>query len=160
AAGLGTGLAADAFRAALRIPQLLQNLLGEGALSAAFIPVYSKLLDEGREGDAGRVAGAVAGLIAALTAALVLLGALPAPLITSVVAPGFDGARYDLTVELTRVMTAGIGFVVLAAWCLGVLNAHRRFFLSYAAPLLWNLAQVAAVGIAMAISASDPDMAR
>jgi putative peptidoglycan lipid II flippase len=160
AATLGTGVAADAFRAALRIPQLLQNLLGEGALSAAFIPVYSRLLEDGREKDAGRVAGAIAGLIGALTAALVLLGALLAPLLTSLVAPGFSGARYDLTVELTRIMTAGIGFVVLAAWCLGVLNAHRRFFLSYAAPLLWNLAQVAGVLLAAAIVGTETSIAR
>lgn len=160
AATLGTGIAADAFRAALRIPQLLQNLLGEGALSAAFIPVYSKLLEDGRERDANRVAGAVAGLIGALTAALVLLGALLAPVLTSIVAPGFSGARRELTVELTRIMTAGIGFVVLAAWCLGVLNAHRRFFLSYAAPLLWNLAQVAGVVLAATIVGTDTSIAR
>ena len=62
---LGLGPAADAFAAALRIPNLLQNLLVEGSLSAAFIPVYSRLLGEGRQEEAGRVAGAVAGLLTA-----------------------------------------------------------------------------------------------
>src|SRR5690606_23245214 len=101
-----------------------------------------------------------AGLIGALTAALVLLGALLAPLLTSIVAPGFSGVRRELTIELTRIMTAGIGFVVLAAWCLGVLNAHRRFFLSYAAPPLWNLAQVAGVVLAAAIVGTETAIAR
>ncbi|MYJ13187.1 MAG: hypothetical protein F4078_02535, partial [Acidimicrobiia bacterium] len=64
---LGTRGSADAFGAALRIPKLLQNLLGEGALSAAFIPVYAQVIDEGDEEQAGRLAGAVAGLLAVLT---------------------------------------------------------------------------------------------
>ena len=63
---LGTGPAGDAFRAALRIPNLLQNLLGEGVLSASFIPVYARLRAEGRENEAGHVAGAVAGLLVAV----------------------------------------------------------------------------------------------
>ena len=60
--------------------------------------------------------------------------------------PGFNDAyRFDLTVQLVRIMFPGIGFLVLSAWCLGVLNSHRRFFLSYVAPVLWNAAQIAAV---------------
>jgi putative peptidoglycan lipid II flippase len=160
AATLGTTPAADAFRAALRIPQLLQNLLGEGALSAAFIPVYARELDAGRDRDAGRLAGAIAGLIAAVTAGLVLVGVLLARPLTTVLAPGFEGATEDLTVQLTRIMTAGLGFVVLAAWCLGVLNAHRRFFLSYAAPVLWNAAQVGFLLAAVALDEGDADIAR
>jgi putative peptidoglycan lipid II flippase len=159
AATLATTPAADAFRAALRIPQLLQNLLGEGALSAAFIPVYSRLLEEGQGRDAGRLAGAIAGLIAAATGGLVLAGVLLARPLTALLAPGFTGATYELTVDLTRIMTAGLGFVVLAAWCLGVLNAHRRFFLSYAAPLVWNAAQIAALGVAVALDRSNPGIA-
>ncbi len=159
AATLGTSAAADAFRGALRIPQLLQNLLGEGALSAAFIPAYSGLLSEGRHREAGRLAGAIGGLIAAATAALVLVGALAARPLTALLAPGFEGATEELTVTLVRIMTAGIGFVVLAAWCLGVLNAHRRFFLPYAAPLVWNLAQMAALVAAASLGWADEGIA-
>lgn len=159
AATLATTPAADAFRAALRIPQLLQNLLGEGALSAAFIPVYSRFIEDDNDRDAGRLAGAIAGLIAAATAALVLAGVLLARPLTALLAPGFSGETYELTVKLTRVMTAGLGFVVLAAWCLGVLNAHRRFFLSYAAPLLWNAAQVAALALAVSLDKPDQQIA-
>src|SRR5512133_2593175 len=66
--------AAEAFNAAFRIPNFLQNLFGEGALSASFIPVHSKLLAEGAEEEAGRVAGAVFGLLALVLAVLVVLG--------------------------------------------------------------------------------------
>ncbi|MGH9228231.1 MAG: murein biosynthesis integral membrane protein MurJ [Acidimicrobiales bacterium] len=143
---LGTGPAGDAFRAALRIPNLLQNLLGEGVLSASFIPVYARLRGEGREGEAGRVAGAVAGLLVALTGVLSVAGVLLAEPLTRLLVPGFNDAyRFDLTVELVRIIFPGIGFLVLSAWCLGVLNSHRRFFLSYVAPVLWNAAQIAAL---------------
>ena len=139
---LGLGPAADAFGAALRIPNVLQNLLGEGSLSASFIPVYSRLLGEGRDEEAGRVAGAVAGLVAVLSGGLALFGIVFARPLTSLLAPGFDGPRHELTIDLIRVTTAGVGFLVLSAWCLGVLNSHRRFFLPYVAPVLWNGAQV------------------
>ncbi|HEX9888565.1 MAG TPA: murein biosynthesis integral membrane protein MurJ [Nitriliruptorales bacterium] len=144
---LGSGFAVEAFRAALRIPNLLQNLLGEGVLSASFIPVYSRLLSEGREEEAGRVAGAVAGLLAVVSGSLVLLGVVFAEPITSVIATGFprDSAKFELTVTLVRIITPGIGFLVLSAWCLGVLNSHRRFFLSYVAPVLWNAGMIAAL---------------
>ena len=145
---LGTRAPADAFGAALRIPKLLQNLLGEGALSASFIPVYAQVLDEGDEKRAGRLAGAVAGLLAVLTGGLVLLAIFLAEPLTWIVAPGFSGTRHELTVVLIRIMAGGIGLIVMAAWCLGVLNAHRRFFLSYVAPVLWNVAIVGAVAAA------------
>jgi putative peptidoglycan lipid II flippase len=145
---LGVGLAVDAFRAAVRIPNLLQNLLGEGVLSASFIPVYARLLDEAEENEqsheeAGRVAGAIAGLLAALAGTLALIGVVLARPITTLLTPGFEGERLDLTVTLTRIMFPGVGFLVLSAWCLGILNSHRRFFLSYVAPVLWNGAQIA-----------------
>jgi putative peptidoglycan lipid II flippase len=142
---LGTSFAADAFRAALRIPNLLQNLLGEGVLSASFIPVYSRLLSEGRREEAGRVAGAIAGLLMAVTGALIVVGVVFAEPITRVIAAGFTGRTLDLAVALVRIITPGVGFLVLSAWCLGVLNSHRRFFLAYVAPVLWNAAQIAAL---------------
>ena len=146
---LGLGPAADAFAAALRIPNVLQNLLGEGSLSASFIPVYSRLLRDGREREAGRVAGAVAGLLMALAGILSVLGILLARPLTLILAPGFSGETLDLTVTLVRITTAGVGFLVLSAWCLGVLNSHRRFFLSYVAPVLWNVAQIAVLVAAL-----------
>lgn len=154
---LGTGLAVEAFRAALRIPNLLQNLLGEGVLSASFIPVYARLLSEDREEEAGRVAGAVAGLLTVLSGALVVAGVVFARPLTMLLAAGFTGEKLELTVTLVRIITPGVGFLVLSAWCLGVLNSHRRFFLSYVAPVLWNGVMIAVlVGFGLRGVAGQP----
>ena len=142
---LGNSDAAGAFKAALRIPNLLQNLFGEGVLSASFIPVYARLLAEGRVEEAGRVASVVASLLALATALLSALGALGARLLIDVIAPGFHGDVRELTITLVEIMFPGVGLLVLSAWCLGVLNSHKRFFLSYVAPVLWNVAQIAAL---------------
>jgi putative peptidoglycan lipid II flippase len=142
---LGTGEAADAFSAALRIPNFLQNLFGEGILSASFIPVYARLLAEHDEETAGRVASVVASLLAVVVGILVLLGIVAAPAIVTVTSPGFHDAKRALTITLVQVMFPGVGLLVLSAWCLGVLNSHRRFFTSYVAPVLWNAAIVAAL---------------
>ncbi len=139
----GTSLYADAFRAALRLPNALQNLLGEGTLSASFIPVYAELLEEGRKEDAGRLAGAIFSLLFTLAMGLVLLGVIFAPFLVSVFTPGFEGERRDITITLVRILFPMTGFLVLYAWTLGILNSHRKFFLSYVAPVLWNGAIIA-----------------
>ncbi|NIR34819.1 MAG: murein biosynthesis integral membrane protein MurJ, partial [Actinobacteria bacterium] len=126
----------------VRIPNLLQNLLGEGVLSASFVPVYSQLIDEDDPRDASRVAGAVGSLLLVVTGLGVLVLVLAARPITSVLAFGLSGERFELAVDLTRVMAVGVGFLVMSAWCLGILNSHRRFFLPYVAPVLWNAVQV------------------
>ncbi|MDE0804596.1 MAG: murein biosynthesis integral membrane protein MurJ [Acidimicrobiales bacterium] len=143
---LGLGMSADAFRAALRIPNLMQNLLGEGVLSASVIPVYSRLVDTDSE-EAGKTAGAIAGILAAVTAVLVVVGMVAARPLTILLTPGFEGEKLDLTVSLVRIMFPGIGVLVLSAWCLAILNSHRRFFLSYVAPVLWNAAQIVVVAV-------------
>ena len=134
---------ADAFNAAFRIPNVLQNLFGEGALSASFIPVYAALVSRGERREADRVAGAVGSLLAAVVAALVLVGVLATPLLIGAIAPGFSGEKRELTIQIVRVLFPGAGLLVLSAWCLGVLNSHHRFLLSYTAPVMWNAAMVA-----------------
>jgi putative peptidoglycan lipid II flippase len=135
----GLSDSADAFNAAFRIPNLLQNLFGEGVLSASFIPVYARLLAESDEEEAGRVAGAVAAILALTTS---VLGVLFTPVVTDLLAAGFHGAKRELTIRLVRILFPGAGLLVLSAWCLGILNSHRKFFLSYTAPVLWNLAMI------------------
>ena len=142
---LGTSEAADAFSAAIRIPNFLQNLFGEGVLSASFIPVYARLLAEGDEDEAGRVAGAVFSLLALLVTVLVVVGVMATPLLIGLLAPGFGGDKRELTEKLVQVMFPGVGLLVISAWCLGILNSHRRFFLSYASPVAWNAVMIAAL---------------
>jgi putative peptidoglycan lipid II flippase len=139
----GNSDAADAFKAAFRIPNFLQNLFGEGVLSASFIPVYAGLLARKDEEESRRIAGAVASLLALCTSVLVLIGVLATPYLIDAIAPGFSGEKRELTIRLVRILFPGAGLLVLSAWCLGVLNSHRRFFLSYTAPVIWNVAMIA-----------------
>ena len=141
----GTSDAADAFNAAFRIPNFLQNLFGEGVLSASFIPVYAGLRAQGDEAQARQLARAAAALLALVSAVLVLVGVLVTPWLIALIAPGFQGEKREVTIRLVRILFPGAGLLVLSAWCLGVLNSHRRFFLSYAAPVVWNLAIIAAL---------------
>ncbi len=150
--------AADAFNAAFRIPNFLQNLFGEGALSASFIPVYAALVARGERKDADRVAGAVGALLALLVAVLVLLGVLATPLLIDAIAPGFKDDKRELTIQLVRILFPGAGLLVLSAWCLGVLNSHHRFLLSYTAPVMWNAAMIATLAI-FGASSSLPRLA-
>jgi len=151
--------AADAFTAALRIPNLLQNLFGEGALSGSFIPVYASLLARGDRREADRVAGAVAALLALVVAVLVLIGVAATPILTAAIAPGFHGEKRELTIRIVRVLFPGVGLLVMSAWCLGVLNSHRRFLLSYASSVMWNAAMIATL-LTFGARADLPDRLR
>lgn len=135
--------AADAFTQAFRIPNLLQNLFGEGALSASFIPVHSGLRARGEHEAAAQMARTFFALLTLAVSILVLLGVVAAPLMVTVIAPGFTGPKRDLTIHLVRVLFPGAGLLVASAWCLGVLNSHGRFLLSYSAPVAWNAAMIA-----------------
>ncbi len=141
----GTSDAADAWRAALRTPNVLQNLLGEGTLSASFIPVYAELLEEGREEDAARFAGAALGILTVVAGALALLGVLLAPLLVDLFFFDWADDKQALTVTLVRILFPMTGVLVISAWALGILNSHRRFFVSYVAPVFWNVAMIAAM---------------
>jgi putative peptidoglycan lipid II flippase len=142
---LGNSDAMDAFNAAFRIPNFLQNVFGEGALSASFIPVYARLLAQEDEEEADRVAWSVFSMLALVVSTLVIAGVLATPLLINAIAPGFDGEKRALTIQLVRIFFPGAGLLVLSAWCLGVLNSHRRFFLSYTAPVVWNVTLIAAL---------------
>ena len=127
----------------MKIPNVIRNLLGEGTLSASFIPVYAGMIERGETENAQRLAGAIASILVLVTAGAALLGYLLAPVITDLAAPGFSGHQRDLTITLVRILFPMFGVLILSAWCLGILNTHRRFFLSYAAPSMWNIAQIA-----------------
>jgi putative peptidoglycan lipid II flippase len=144
----GSSSASDAYSAAFRIPNAVRNLLGEGTLSAAFVPVYSRLLLRDDPGAAKALANAVLGLLLVTVSALTLLGIAVAPVLTGLLAPGFDSATQELTTRLIRVLFPMTGLMVLSGWCLGIQNSHRRFFWSYASAALWSIAQIALLLVA------------
>jgi putative peptidoglycan lipid II flippase len=157
---LGQGAATDAYNAALRIPNVLQNLLGEGVLSASFIPVYARLLAEGRHEEASRVARAVGTLLALVATTITLVGVLAAPTLVDLLVPGYTPSARALTIALVRIAFPGVALLVLSAWCLGVLNSHRKFFLSYVSPVLWNAAIISATIVAgRRLAGYDDDIA-
>jgi putative peptidoglycan lipid II flippase len=139
---LGTSDITDAFNAAFRIPNILQNLFGEGVLSASFIPVYARLRSRGDDAGRREVAGAVLALLLLATSLLVLIGIALAPVLVTIIVPSWSGPKRELTVRLMRVLFPGAALFVLGAWTLGVLNSHGRFFLSYVSGVFWNLAMI------------------
>jgi putative peptidoglycan lipid II flippase len=89
----------------------------------------------------------VGAILALATSVLVLVGVLAAPYLIFGIAPGFHGAKRELTIRLVRILFPGAGLLVCSAWCLGILNSHRKFFLSYTAPVIWNAAMIATLAI-------------
>ncbi len=141
----GNSAVAGAFRAAFRIPNLLSNLFGEGVLSAAFVTVYAKLRAKEQDDEAEHLAAAIFGVLACLCSVLVLIGIVITPLLVDAIAPGFHGDDRSLTIRLVRILFPGAGALVMSAWCLGVLNSHRHFLLSYSAPIAMNATMIGAL---------------
>jgi len=139
----------DAYNVALRIPDLIFQVLAGATLGSAFIPVFARLTR--REGDeqAWRLASTVLNLITVATAVLCVIAFLLAPVLVPVLAPGLGnepGASGDLTakaVELTRIMLLSPLFFAMSGIVTGILNGRQRFFLSALAPMLYNLAIIA-----------------
>ena len=128
------------------MPNVLQNLLGEGTLSASFIPVYSELLGQGRTKEAGRVAGAMFALLLGVAGVISLLGiAAGAGARQQCSRQDSKAQRRELMIAVVRIIFPMTGVLVLSAWALGILNSHRKFFMPYFAPVLWNAAIIAAL---------------
>ncbi|WP_437554207.1 murein biosynthesis integral membrane protein MurJ [Sorangium sp. So ce367] len=139
----GTSELADVLAAAFRAGNITQNLLGEGTLSATFIPVYARLRAAGDARRAAHFALSALGILLVAAAVASLAGVLAAPWLSFLVAAGFDDDKLASTTRIVRIIFPMTGLLVLSAWGLGVLNAHRRFFLPYAAPVAWSAAQIA-----------------
>jgi putative peptidoglycan lipid II flippase len=144
---LGTTIYADAVAAAFKIPNMLQNLLGEGTLSAAFIPEYARLSDSQDVRAAGALARRVLWLLSGVVTLLVAGGILLLPIIVTLFMPGLEGQRKELTIMAGRIAFLMTGMLVFSAWSLAILNAHRKFFTAYVAPVMWNLAMIVFLAI-------------
>ncbi len=137
---------ADAFQAAFRIPNLLRDLFAEGVLSAAFVPTFTDVMaQEGRE-RAFRLANLVIGILLVLVGGIALAGVLAAPLLVSVVAPGFDLGKQALAIPATRIIFPFLPIISIAAVLMGQLNAQDRFGAPALAPVVFNLVAITAGG--------------
>ncbi len=150
----GAGLFSDAFIAAFRIPNLLRRLFGEGSLSIAFIPVFTKYLsDQGRD-EAFMLARSALRFLSVILVVVVIAGIFLAPFIVKAIAYGFTDSpdKFSLTVTLTRIMFPYIFFIGLVALCMGILNALGHFAAPALAPVLLNLAMIGSILIASYLS--------
>jgi len=144
AALLGAGLQADAFRIAFRIPNLLRDMFAEGALSAAFVPTYARVLKESGREEAHRLVSRVLTLLSVILGLLVVLGVVLAEPLVSVLAPGFDKVpgKAEATVLLTRIMMPFLPLVSFAAVAMGMLNAEERFGVPAVSPAMFNVVTI------------------
>ncbi len=149
AALFGTGMAADAFFVAFRIPNLLRRLFAEGSLTIAFIPVFTEYITVRNKKQAFELARAVLTILALILTVVTLLGVIFSPWIVRVQAFGFGGSgiKYDLTVFLTRITFPYIFFISIVAFFMGVLNSLRHFAAPAAAPVFLNVGIIGAAYI-------------
>jgi len=141
AALFGAGAVADAYFVAFRIPNLLRDLVGEGALSAALIPTLGKALVKKGPREAHRLTAAMLTIVILGGVGVIVLGVLAAPWIVGLLAPGFHSSpgKFGLTVSLTRLLMPFIVFISLAAVVMGLLNARQKFGAPAFAPVALNL---------------------
>ena len=142
ASRFGTGIYASAFIAAFRIPNLFRRLLGEGALSASFIPVFTDYLHKRSRKEAWQLALAIFNLLLLLLLGITLLGIFGAPLIAKIIVPGFAPDQVELTTRLLRLLFPYLLFIGLAALAMSVLNSFKHFALPAMAPMVLNLVMI------------------
>jgi putative peptidoglycan lipid II flippase len=144
AALLGAGLHADAFRIAFKIPNLLRDMFAEGALSAAFVPTYARVLKEEGRASAMRLASRLLTLLAVVLPLLVIVAIVFARPLVALLAPGFAQVpgKSEVTVLLTRIMMPFLPLVSFAAVAMGILNAEERFGPPAFAPAMFNVVAI------------------
>ncbi|HKA35480.1 MAG TPA: murein biosynthesis integral membrane protein MurJ [Thermoanaerobaculia bacterium] len=142
---LGAGMRSDAFFVAFRIPNMLREIVGEGAMSSAFIPVYSEVAHEKSEEEARAFVGRALATFALILSVLTAAGIVFSPLLVDLLARKFHATpgKFELTVALNRLIFPYIFLVSIAAFCQAVLNARQRFAAAAAAPILLNVAMIA-----------------
>src|SRR6185436_14621859 len=142
---LGASTAADAYTTAYRIPNLLRRLVGEGAVSAAFIPTFSRYIAEKREEDAWEFANTMLTAITIFLTAVTVIGIVLSPLIVRLFAAGFSDTpgKLDLTATLNRIMFPYIFMISMSALAMGILNSFHRFAAPAFSPVVLNLTMIA-----------------
>ncbi len=147
AAAFGTGLGAEAFVVSFKLPNLLRDLVGEGAANAAFVPVLTECR-ENRPKEFWRLVSTLFCVMTAILTFLAVMGVVFAPAVVRLIAPGFvhsaDPDKFPLTVTLTRVIFPYILLIGLSALAMGVLNTLKEFTASAFGPILLNLSMIAA----------------
>ncbi len=136
----GQGKMTDAYLAAFSIPDFLYSLLVGGAVSAAFIPVFSSYIATDREDEGWKVASSIFNIVVPVFLLGIGIAAILAPLIVEkLLVPGFDPEYMALTVTMTRIMLIQAFFMALNGICMGILNSYQRFFSTSLASVMYNV---------------------
>jgi putative peptidoglycan lipid II flippase len=143
AAIFGTQGAINAFVIAFQVPNLLRSLVADSALSAAFLPVFTELEEQGRAREARRLAGALIGLISMVLGLLTLVAIVTAPWVMPLFAPGLPDDLVDETVRLAQIMFPIVVLLGLTGIVAALLQAHGEFGPTAFAPVLWNVVIIA-----------------
>src|SRR4051812_28261090 len=142
----GTSVAASAFTIAFQVPNLLRALVADSALSAAFVPVFTELLEQGKRKEAVKLASSLFGLILAVLGVLTVVFFVAAPVIMPLfTGPTFSHADDVLTTGLAQVMFPIVVLLGLNGLIVGILNAQDHFTIPAIAPLVWNVAIIASL---------------
>jgi putative peptidoglycan lipid II flippase len=146
AAMFGAGQIFDAFRIGFLIPNLTRDLFAEGALSSAFVPIFTEYLSRKSKEEAAALANLVATAIVVIVGSICALGMIFSPELVTLIAPGFraNPEKFRLAVQLTRIMFPFLLLVSLAAQCMGILNACGRFGVPATASTMFNIISVIA----------------
>ena len=140
----GAGIETDAFFVAFMIPNLLRSFLGEGALNSAFIPIFTDYLTNHDRKKAEYFARNVLNILMIILIIIVALGIWGAPLLINIIAIGFKSNpyKYQLAINLTRIIFPYIGFVAVAAFFMSILNAYDHFLAPAMAPAMLNISVI------------------
>jgi putative peptidoglycan lipid II flippase len=144
--GAGTGVSADAFYVAFRIPNFLRRIFGEGAFSQSFVPVFAEYKAKYTAEETRAFVDHLAGVFGAILFVITLLGVIAAPILVMILAPGFidEPHKYGMTVQMLRITFPYLFFISLVAMAAGILNTHGRFGAAAFTPVLLNLSLIGA----------------
>lgn len=144
--GAGTGVSADAFYVAFRIPNFLRRIFGEGAFSQSFVPVFAEYKAKYTAAETRAFVDHLAGVFGAILFVTTLIGVIAAPILVMILAPGFvdEPHKYGLTVQMLRITFPYLFFISLVAMAAGILNTYGRFGAAAFTPVLLNLSLIGA----------------
>lgn len=144
--GAGTGVAADAFYVAFRIPNFLRRIFGEGAFSQSFVPVFAEYKAKYTFAEARAFVDHMTGILGVILFVVTLIGVIAAPILVTILAPGFldEPHKFNLTVQMLRITFPYIFFISLVAMAAGILNTYGRFGAAAFTPVLLNFSLIGA----------------
>ncbi len=153
---LGTGLIADIFFVAFRLPNTFRRIFSEGALNSAFVPIYTKLLKDKLIDESRQFAGSIFLIFLIVSSLVVLIIEIFMPFFITILAPGFtdDNDKFNELVKVARIIFPFLILISISSICSSILNSHNKFALSAALPIILNITLIISLIIAAHVKAA------